>query len=100
MLTVSPGVGRFRIVTWDGLFAGSPLVYAGSELGWTVGSGMPPSILYPFGEEPAVGDVSSHLPMPWDSTGFEFSNDTKIRQAYSEYIKQLAVSETVEVSFM
>lgn len=58
---------------------------------------MPNALLYPFGERPAVDDVTCHLLMPWDRTGFGFSNSTEVRQAIQAYAANVTEYETVEV---
>nr|CDS19620.1 alpha glucosidase [Echinococcus granulosus] len=78
------------------LLQGTPVIYAGSELGWSPLSTLPPPMLYPFGERPIVDDVSSHLPMPWDSHGVGFSDSEKVGTAYAAYFAGLGVVETVE----
>lgn len=81
-----------------GALVGTPVIYAGSELGWSPLSSLPPQLLYPFGELPIVDDVSSHLPMPWDSHGVGFSDSVKVGKVYGAYTAGLGVEETVEVS--
>ncbi|KAM7543125.1 hypothetical protein Aperf_G00000016221 [Anoplocephala perfoliata] len=80
------------------LLPGTPLIYAGSELGWSPLSKMPPVSLYPFGESPVVDDMSSHLPMPWDSHGIGFSVSETAAPLYLEYITDLQINETVETA--
>ncbi|VDM35237.1 unnamed protein product [Hydatigera taeniaeformis] len=81
------------------LLPGTPVIYAGTEIGWTPSSVMPPSMLYPFGQLPVVDSVSSHLPMPWDSHGGGFSDSVNVSKAYSAYTAGLKVVETVEVIY-
>lgn len=80
------------------LLPGTPVIYAGTEIGWTPSSVMPPSMLYPFGQLPVVDSVSSHLPMPWDSHGGGFSDSVNVSKAYSAYTAGLKVVETVETA--
>uniref|UniRef100_A0A5K3EI40 Aamy domain-containing protein n=1 Tax=Mesocestoides corti TaxID=53468 RepID=A0A5K3EI40_MESCO len=79
------------------LLPGTPLVYAGTEIGWNPISDVP-SGLYPFGERPIVDDVASKLPMPWDSHGAGFSKSEKVSGLYQNYTEKLNVTETVETS--
>ncbi|KAM3171327.1 hypothetical protein ACTXT7_016830 [Hymenolepis weldensis] len=80
------------------LLPGTPLVYAGSELGWSPENELPPEALYPFGEKPVIGDVASHLCMPWDSRGVNFSDSDDVGQLFQKYITDLKVTETVETA--
>lgn len=82
------------------LLPGTPLVYASSELGWSPESVLPPEALYPFGEKPVIGDVASHLCMPWDSRGVNFSDSDDVGELFQKYITDLGVTETVEVIFI
>lgn len=74
------------------------MIYAGIELGWSPLGLLPPAVLYPFGEAPIAGEVSSHLPMPWDSHGVGFSDSAKVGTAYAAYFTGLGPVETVEVN--
>ncbi|VDO08448.1 unnamed protein product [Rodentolepis nana] len=80
------------------LLPGTPLVYAGIELGWSPEGGLPPNELYPFGENPPVGSVTSHLPMPWDSRGTNFSDYEGVGKIFSKYINDFSITETVETA--
>ncbi|EUB64133.1 Neutral and basic amino acid transport protein rBAT [Echinococcus granulosus] len=84
------------VIGLSAVVVGTPVIYAGSELGWSPLSTLPPPMLYPFGERPIVDDVSSHLPMPWDSHGVGFSDSEKVGTAYAAYFAGLGVVETVE----
>ncbi|VDL38474.1 unnamed protein product [Hymenolepis diminuta] len=80
------------------LLPGTPLVYAGSELGWSPENGLPPEALYPFGEKPVIGNVASHLCMPWDSRGVNFSDSDNVGDLFEKYITDLNITETVETA--
>ncbi|KAL5107367.1 Neutral and basic amino acid transport protein rBAT [Taenia crassiceps] len=80
------------------LLPGTPVIYAGTEIGWSLPGVPPPLLLYPFGEVSVMDDLRSHLPMPWDSRGEGFSKSPKVLKAYEAYCASLGAMETVETS--
>lgn len=79
------------------VFKGTPIIYAGSELGWAPDSVASPPQLYPFGDN-RVFLKGSNLPMPWDLLGNGFSTHNDTASLYTKYLKDGNVTETVQVA--
>ncbi|BHF59804.1 maltose alpha-glucosidase activity [Sparganum proliferum] len=84
------------------LLPGTPIIYYGSELGITPSnSALPPDVFYPFGIPPQPNNgtdstIGSSLPMPWDSSGKGFSDNSSVSKYFEQYLSDSHVAETVE----
>lgn len=84
-----------KLLIW---IAGTPIIYAGSELGWAPSGDIPLQNVLPIGNHRSLGNYYGFLPMPWDIRGAGFSGNKSITASFQEYLRTLHVNETVEVS--